>query len=330
MDNIAPRWISNARKVICFLGRRLGNNRGEVTIPFIDSVAEEERSAITTFITNSGATSEDLASYKTYDEFLSGYKPKAQGDWVSTLPEDQRAVVGIKGWKTPSDTIKGYSELEKLVGREKISMPKQDAQGNYEPGEFERVMTQLGRPKDAKEYKNSVNFKLPAGIEINSQLEAEFKARAHKAGMLPGQYAFMMDELSNMLTKGTVAQKEANEKAHNEAMLNLRGKWGLAYDEKAKLANNILKTFGKDKGDEIVKKYGNDPALIEVLAEIGGSLSEESLSKANMSGILLSPEAAKLEIVKIREERSKELLDAGHPQHDYWISKLDSLYRMAG
>lgn len=330
MDNLTPKRISMAQKAIKFFGKMLGNNRGEVAIPFIDSVAEEQRPAVNTFITNTGATSEDLAGYKTYDEFLSGYKPKSQGDWTTSLDPEHKALIGIKGWKTPGDAIKSYSEIEKLVGHEKIAMPKKDVQGNYEPGEFERVMTQLGLPKDPKEYKPSANFKLPEGIEINPQLETEFKARAKAAGLLPKQYAFMMDELSGMLTRGTQAHKEAQEKNFNESVLNLRVKWGSAYDEKSRLANKVLQTFGdQTKIADIVKKYGNNPEIIEVLANIGENLSEESLTKVGMAGVSMSPEEARIQIMKVREERNKELMDAGNPQHKYWVDKLDELYRFA-
>jgi len=330
MDNICPKWITNAQK---FLFQRFSNNRGEVVIPFIDSVEETQRPAVTNFITNSGATTEDLAGFDSFDKFLSEYKPKAPaqtGDWTTSLPDDHKALVKVKGWKNPADTIKGYSELEKLVGHEKIAMPKKDKDGNYEPGEFERVMTQLGLPKDAKEYKTSKDFKLPDGIEINPQLEAEFKARAHKKGFLPAHYEFMMDELAGMLTRGTQAHKEAQEKAFNESVLNLRGKYGLAYDQKAKLANRVLSTFADPvKSAEIVKKYGNNPEIIELMVNIGENLSEESLVKVNMSGVNLSPQEAKLEITKIRETHLTELMDASHPQHQYWVDKIDALTRMS-
>ena len=330
MHNSRPNWITRAQKVVSKFLVDLGN-RGEVVIPFIDSVAEEQRPAITSFITNAGATTEDVAGYKTFDEFLSGYKPKAQStDWVGALPEDQRAVVGTKGWKTPSDTIKSYHELEKLVGTEKIAMPKKDKDGNYDQADFERVMTQLGRPKDPKEYKTSANFKLPEGMKIDPQLQADFNAKLHKAGFLPHQYALVMDELGLMLDRGTKAEKEAQEKAFNESTLNLRTKWGSAYDQKAKLANNVLATFSdKAKTAEIIKKYGNNPEIIELLSNIGGSLSEESLVKVNMSGISLSPAEAKAQIAQIRSEHIKELMDENDPQHKYFVDKIDELTRVS-
>lgn len=304
----------------------------ELVIPFIESVSKEQRPAVTSFVTNSGATTEDLAGYDSFDKFLSEYKPKAndKGDWTTSLEADQKALVGVKGWKTPRDTIKSYTELEKLVGHEKIALPRKDTQGNYEPGEFERVMTRLGLPKDAKEYKNSEGFKLPEGVAIDPKLETEFKARARAAGLLPKQYAFMMDELNGMLTRGAQVQKETNEKNFNESVFNLRSKWGSAYDSKAQLANRVLTTFAdQNKAADIVKKYGNNPEIIEVLANIGENLSEESLVKVGMSGISMSPEEAKIQIMKVREERSKELNDASHPAHKFWIEKLEALYRWA-
>ena len=310
--------------------------RGEVVIPFIESVSEGQRPAVASFITNAGATTEDIAGYKSFDEFLSGYKPKVpSSDWTSTLEPDHKTVVGVKGWKTPADAIKGYSELEKLVGHEKIAMPKKDKDGNYEKGEFERVMSQLGLPKDSKEYKESVNFKLPEGVKLDEKFSAEFKAEAHKVGLLPHQYAFVMDKLASVLQQGMQAQKESNEKAYNESILNLRSKWGSTYDAKSKIANDVLKNFVDPKlGADIIKKYGNDPALIELLANVGGNLSEESLLKSGMSGSLLSPEAAKAEKNNILTDSShpgnKAYFNAEHPQHQYWVDKVYELNKLIG
>ena len=113
MHNSRPNWITRAQKAVVSFIKGLGN-RGEVVIPFIDSVEEGQRPAVSSFITNTGATNEDIANFKSFDEFLAGYKPKTQAvDWTSTLDADHKALVGVKGWKTPADTIKGYSELEK-------------------------------------------------------------------------------------------------------------------------------------------------------------------------------------------------------------------------
>lgn len=310
----------------------LRNERGEVVIPFLDSVDESQRASVSQFVTNSGATSEDIANYKSFDEFLSGYKPKPQSapDWTSNLSPEQKSILGVKGWKSPTDILTGYSELEKLVGHEKIAMPKKLKDGSYDPEDMSRVMLQLGMPKDATGYSMPKDFKLPEGMQLDDKYMKEFSERAHKAGLLPAHYGFVMQELAQVVNLGTQAIKEANDKAHQEADLNLRAKWGLGYEERVKLANNILRSMGKDKGAEIVKKYGNDPLIIELMAEVGGHLSEETISQANMAGMMLTPESAKAEISRIRETRSKELNDASHPEHTYWVNKLNEYYKMIG
>jgi len=306
--------------------------KGKVVIPFLESVAEESKPAVEKFVASTGITSEEIANFKTFDEFLSAYKPKTQsGDWISTLPEEQRAVVGIKGWKTPSDMLKSYNEVEKLVGLEKIAMPRKDKSGSYKKGELERVLTQLGAPKEAKDYMLSANFKSPEGLEIDEQEMANFKEASHKLGLLPHQFAGLMDYFTAYLGRGLEAQKKTNETSFNEANLNLRTKWGSTYDEKVKLANMILRSFVEDRtqSEAIVKKYGNDSVIIELLANIGDNLSEDSLVKKGMSGLLLTPNAAQVEINKIKSDSKHPYLNAGHPDHQYWVNRMAELYKLA-
>lgn len=309
MDNHRPFWITMAQRAV----RMLSNNRGEVNAgdpPAGDPPAGDPPSG---------------------DPPAPLPPPAAPVDWTETLPAEQKALLGVKGWKAPQDIIKGYSELEKLVGHEKIAMPKKDKDGNYEKGEFERVMSQLGLPKDAKDYTEAKDFKLAEGVSLDAKLMENFKVEARQAGLLPSQYAFVMNKFANLLNSGVSIQKEQTEKSHNESVLNLRNKWGVAYDSKAAIAQNVLNNFADEKTKaEIVKRYGNDPAIVELLANVGSNLSEDVLKSDGMKGSLMTPEGAKMEIDKIRNERSKELNDAQNPQHKYWVNRLSELYNMQG
>ncbi len=251
-------------------------------------------------------------------------------DWTTGLTAEQRTVVESKGWKAPGDSITSYVQLEKLVGQDKIVMPKKDANGEFVAEDFTRVMGQLGLPKDPGGYKESPNFKLPEGVQLNDKFVTEFRAECHKAGMLPKQYAFVMDKLAMALNQGTQSQKEAQEKAFNEASVALRTKWGEGYESKVALAQKAFDQFaGKDAKDRIAQKVGNDPDLLEWAANIADNLSEESLTRSNMAGNMMTPEAAIAEIDKLKAEHVTELTRDDHPQHAYFQKKMDDLYRIA-
>uniref|UniRef100_A0A6M3LLM7 Putative capsid assembly protein n=1 Tax=viral metagenome TaxID=1070528 RepID=A0A6M3LLM7_9ZZZZ len=348
MDNFSPNGTTKAQvwsKVLRFFN--LDNERGELAIPFIESVAEESREAVTEYITNTGLSNEEIAKFDSFDNFLKGHggivKDKLtaaevrakeledkvkSSDAIGALSEDQKAVMTTKGWKTIGDAITSYSELEKLVGHEKIAMPKVDKEGNYLPGEFERVMKQLGLPGTANEYKVAQDFKLPEGIHLKPELMTAFNEKAHKAGLLPSQYQFVMGELANIINQGTVDQKEKNIKDFNEAMLNLRTIWGSEYDHKVKLANNVLRLFTDNtaEGELLVSKYGTNPEIIKLLGTVGSQLSEEAISRTGMHGAFLSPASAQSEIKRI--QAMPAYFDKMHTEHSYWVDRVLQLNRM--
>jgi hypothetical protein len=75
---------------------------------------------------------------------------QAVPSWVDSISDPE--VLGYiqkKGWSAPADIVQGYRNLEKLVGNEKVPLPKgeQDAEG------WERVFTALGRPTSPDAYK---------------------------------------------------------------------------------------------------------------------------------------------------------------------------------
>lgn len=301
---------------------------------FLESLPEEVRSTIPQDIAQDPA----FANINTIGDLMKGYKEKssapapAPADWTSGLSEDQKAILQVKGWKTPADTIKSYAELEKHMGTDKVPLPRKDKNGNYEKGELERYLTAIGLPKDPTGYQLPKDFKMPEGVEIDPRLMADFSAKAHKEGLLPHQFNFVMQELSGILQKGKDLQAEQNTKAHNDAALALRTKWGMAYDQKARMANRVLHGFSGDKNkmQEIVSKFGNDPALIELLANVGENMSEDALSQAGMVGQLLDPAAADAEIKKIMADKNNPYWNSTHPDHQYWVNKMGELYKMKG
>jgi len=67
-------------------------------------------------------TPEEVAAQQQQQQ-QSQQQQSQQVDWVTTLEPGHKDLVTTKGWKSPGDIVKGYTELEKLVGLEKIPMP---------------------------------------------------------------------------------------------------------------------------------------------------------------------------------------------------------------
>ncbi len=251
-------------------------------------------------------------------------------DWKATLPPDTQKMVAIKGWKTPEDAIKGYSELEKLVGQDKIPAPRKDVNGKYEKGELERYLQAVGMPKEAKEYKIPETLKLEADAGITVQQLEAFKPIAHKYGLLPSQFEGVMSEFAGLLNAGAKADLEAKNKKYDETVAGLKQELGEAYDGKIALASRVIKGFVDAKrADEIVKKFGNDPDLIKLLANIGDNMSEEKLSGEGMSGGILTPDQAEAEMRSIRGDSKHPYFVANHPDHKYWVDRFDQLTKLS-
>lgn len=251
-------------------------------------------------------------------------------DWKATVSPETQKIIELKGWKTPEDAIKGYSELERLVGQEKIPLPRKDKDGNYEKGELERFLGAVGMPKESTGYKLPENIKITEGAGLTVQQLDAFKPIAHKYGLLPSQFQGIMTEFTGMLNKGAEAKAVADTKAHEESVATLRQELGETYDAKVALANRVLKNFvPQDRADNIVKKYGNDPDIIKLLANVGENMSEEKLSGEGMGGTLLTPEQAEAEIKTIRSDPQHPYFQATHADHGYWIKRVEQLYKMA-
>lgn len=259
---------------------------------------------------------------------------EAQTNWVSGLEPSAQEVVKLKGWKSPAEVVKSYVEIEQTMGRDKIAMPLKDKDGNFDPQGVRGVLDRLGVPKDPKEYSFDKEAQIAEGSGLRTdQLEA-FKPIAHKYGLLPSQFKGIMSEFVKIVNLGHDSLTKERTEKYNTAVAALRQKWGLAYESKAALANQVLKMFGgKDLGAEVAQKYANDPHVIELLATIGEGLSEEQLQKTNMSSAVLTPAEAKAKLDEVNSHVNDAVkhpyFDAAHKDHKFWVDEVAKWTKLA-
>ena len=94
--------------------------------------------------------------------------------------------------------LESYRHLEKLIGRDKIALPKE---GDAEA--WNAVYDRLGRPENAEGYEIAV----PEGLERDSAFEEQMRGLFHKAGLTKMQVAALAEGLARLSGGGDGARR---------------------------------------------------------------------------------------------------------------------------
>lgn len=203
--------------------------------------------------------------------------PTAAKNWYDSLSEDLRNNPTIQKYKSQEDAHKAHLELQKIMGNEKIALPKDE---NDEVA-IKALNKALGVPEEATG-ENGYKFEELEGMDGMEGMQFgddNFAEIMLKYNVPQSAAAGLRQEYANLL-KGI---KEANEKAYveavNQSKTDLTKEWGLAYDSKVKQAQAVMNKFAgsKENFDYINAKIGADPIALKMLAEIGANFSEGSL-----------------------------------------------------
>ena len=221
----------------------------------------------------------------------------APGNWFDTFEDsDLKGYVTNKGWKDPADLANGYRNLEKLLGSEKLPMPKgaEDKEG------WSRVYDALGRPKSAEEYK------LPVPDGDPGDFAKAAAGKFHELG-ISQQQAQSLAEWFNQTQAGQLEQMTAQQAQNVEKQLtDLKGEWGQAYDENVNLGQRAAREFGlnEQKLNAMEQALGTGE-LLKLMAKIGRGLTEHNFEGGRSTQSFgMTPEAAKQRINDLRGDRA--------------------------
>jgi len=251
-------------------------------------------------------------------------------DWRSTLDADIKEHPSIKTFKTPGDLAKSYVNAQKLIGAEKIPMPAKDA--TLDDPTYQAVFDKLGRPSDPKAYQDpQIENPNKAPVASEEQI-GEFRALAHKIGILPAQY----EALVRFNQEGVIAQHAQSTAAATEefqkAETILRKELGKAYDGEVQRAQGLINKYGDEEVNNKIgaSGLGRDPAFIKFLMKVARNFGEngELLGEAVQPHIL-SPEQALKDIAKIKGDKTHPWHKKDHPEHAEAMKHMTALFQMA-
>ncbi|MBS3809965.1 MAG: hypothetical protein KGY38_07430 [Desulfobacterales bacterium] len=224
--------------------------------------------------------------------------------------------MGEDGTLNTENLAKSYVNIQSMVGRDKIPLPKEDAPSE----EWQQVFSKLGRPEDPNEYQINDPDDLPENLQLGDDVKAQIKQKAHELNLLPSQaqgvYEFFMGLENNALQQ----QQQQVEQTAQENEQALRKEWGNAYDAEINKAKKAMKSFvPEDVQDDFLQKYGNDPAVIRLLNKVGNQISEGSLKgESTASNFTMTPQEAQRRIESINHDKN----------HPYWKGEPNAVEEM--
>jgi hypothetical protein len=197
-----------------------------------------------------------------------------------------REFIQNKGWNDPGEMAQGYRNLEKLVGGEKVPLPKGDTDNEG----WERVYKALGRPAKPEDYQ------LP---------DLESAAAYHKLG-LTGRQATGLSAWQDTL-QAALEQKAKDEAASQRAqqLAAVRKEWGVEFDENVRLGKRAVREFGLEGSVEKLEAALGSGDLLKLTAKLGRGLKEDSFAGgSSVPAAGLTKEGAKEELALLQRDKA--------------------------
>lgn len=222
--------------------------------------------------------------------------------WLGEADDLTTGYVQNKGWQSPSDAVKSYQNLEKLLGADRagntVILPKPDA-STEELGAF---YNRLGRPADAAGYK----IEVPDGGSKDFATAAAGKF--HELGLSQKQgeaLAAWWNETAGAQTAAAAAARASQFQADDAA---LKTAWGQAFQQNLVQAQQAVRGLGLDNAmiDKLSDAMGHK-ATMELLQKIGSKMGEDSFVAGDGKepfGSALTPTQAKAKIAELMKDKN--------------------------
>jgi len=227
------------------------------------------------------------------------------------------------------DLAKGYVHAQKLVGKDKIPLPKDE----NDTDAWNDVLKKLGRPNDPSEYQlpelsQDSNVQLPEGMDN------WFKNKAHELGLTNKQARELWSGyISDVAENQAQEQIKRAQQEKEQAQAELKKEFGNAFDEKINDAKTALKQYDTDGSVTQALEQsglGNNPAVVKMLSQIGEAFREDKVGGSAKS-FSKTPEQAQSEIQELRMDKNfmQQWLNPNETGHNAAVAKMSALYQEA-
>ncbi len=246
-------------------------------------------------------------------------------DWRASLPDDLKADPSFRAMNDVTSLAKSFVHAQKLVGADKVPLPGKHATDD----DWQVFYDKVGRPPLDK-----YDVALPKDAKfIDPEWMAELKPLAHKMGMMPAQLEKFAQWYETKTATTMKAQQEADQKAVDQDLADLKTEWGAAHDQKSGYAKAVFQKILSPEEQQWlnVTGVGNSPAIIKAFAKIGELLyKEDNIAPGGGNGHgVFSPSEATKKANEILMDSSHPYNRADHPNHKAALQEVEDLFKMA-
>lgn len=243
--------------------------------------------------------------------------------WTSSLDDDLRENPSLTKFKDLNSLGKSYVELQKMIGKDKVVIPGDDASDEEKAKFYEK----LGRPDDLTAYTAPESDDIPDDIKIRPESEEQFRQKAFELGLTNKQFQELYALQQNLNLNQYNQMKEDFEKLSQNTETALRQEWGSAYSKKVDGAQQVINSFFKNKGiHKAFDTLSSDKGFVMAMAEIADKLGEDVIAGTGRTA--MTPTEARSEYNKMLMDKDGPLLNELHPEHDMAVQRATDLTHM--
>ena len=244
-----------------------------------------------------------------------GQQLKQPQSWRDSLPDDLKADPTLAKYNSVDEVAKAYLNINKLIGKEKIVIPKE--------GDSEEVWDMFykanGRPESSDKY----DVSLPEGIELDEQIEADYREAFYKAGYSQKQVNALLEVREREMQAYQERRQREAEENFKQGHTALRRELGDKYNDALQGAQRVFKELATPELADKLEKTGlaNDPEFVKLGIAISKMIGDDSF--ANVPSVGMNASKAQEEISAIKNGGA--YYDASHPEHKQALSRVKDL-----
>lgn len=249
-------------------------------------------------------------------------EPTTGWKWDAYAKDEDLGWLTTKGYKGPEDLIKAARASEKLIGHEKIPLPKDWADQKQVSDFYEK----LGRPKTPADYKVT----LPEGADkpfVDSMLK-----NLHAAGLSQKQVEQVMTGYAAYGNDTSTRAAAEAESARTQSLDALKVEWGMGTQRQVAIAQQGIDQFCPEGGLEKITQALGPADTLRFFNKLGQQLSEAKRVDGESGGSsAMTPAEAKYQISQKKMDRNfmEAYMSNTHPGHDEAIKEMTRLHKMA-